>query len=87
MPGTKTSHQHLFSTSQQPGYWLQPRWSEVWFPDAFEGTMAQLMTALQNDSEPEIGGVDNLKTMALIDACYKSVAEHRGVSLSEITGA
>ena len=49
--------------------------------------MAQLMTALQNDSEPEIGGVDNLKTMALIDACYKSVAEHRGVSLSEITGA
>jgi predicted dehydrogenase len=73
-----------FTTSQQPGYWFRPRWDEVWFPDAFEGTMAQLMRAIQEDSEPEIGGHDNLKTMALVDACYLSVAEHRGVSPQEI---
>lgn len=73
-----------FTTKQQPGYWFRPRWNKVWFPDAFEGTMAQLMAAIQNDTEPEIGGTDNLKTMALIDACYKSVAEHRGVTLDEI---
>ena len=76
-----------FSTKQQPGYWFRPRWDKVWFPDAFEGTMAQLMTAIQDDTEPEIGGQDNLKTMALVDACYKSVAEHRGVSLTEIIEA
>lgn len=73
-----------FTTKQQPGYWFQPRWNKVWFPDAFEGTMAQLMRAIQEDSEPEISGHDNLKTMALIDACYKSVSEHRGVTLAEM---
>ena len=73
-----------FTTTQQPGYWFNPQWDDVWFPDAFEGTMAQLMTAIQEDAEPEIGGRDNLKTMALIDACYKSIAEHRGVTIAEM---
>src|SRR5262245_16880906 len=37
-----------FTTKQQPGYWLAPRWKEVWFPDAFAGTMAQLLCALED---------------------------------------
>lgn len=74
-----------FTTKHQPGYWFQPRWKNVWFPDAFEGTMGQLLRAVAEDSEPEIGGRDNLGTMALVDACYLSVAEHRGVLVSEIT--
>ena len=73
-----------FTTKQQPGYWLQPRWDEVWFPDAFAGPMAQLLCALENGTEPEIGGEDNLKTMALVEAAYQSVAEHRAVELEEI---
>ncbi len=73
-----------FTTRQQPGYWLQPRWKEVWFPDAFTGTMAQLLVALEEGSEPEIGGQDNLKTMALVEACYLSAEEHRAVKISEI---
>jgi predicted dehydrogenase len=76
-----------FSTLEQPGRWFEPRWPEVWFPDAFEGTMAQLMSALYHDTEPEIGGADNLKTMALVDAAYRSAAEHRAVPLTDITGA
>ena len=63
-----------FTTNRQPGYWFQPRWPEVWFPDAFVGTMAQLLCALEEDTEPEIGGQDNLKTMALVEACYVSRA-------------
>ncbi len=74
-----------FTTNQRPGYWLQPRWREVWFPDAFAGTMAQLLCAIEDDTEPEISGRDNLKTMALVDACYLSVKEHRAVRVSEIT--
>ena len=27
-----------FATKQQPGCWISPKWSEAWFPDAFEGT-------------------------------------------------
>ena len=73
-----------FTTTQQPGYWLSPRWKEVWFPDAFIGTMAQLLCALEDKEEPEIGGQDNLKTMALVDACYLSAKEHRAVEIREI---
>lgn len=73
-----------FTTIQQPGSWLSPRWKEVWFPDAFIGTMAQLLCALEDRAEPEISGQDNLKTMALVDACYLSAKEHRAVELREI---
>lgn len=75
-----------YTTKLLPGDWLQPRWSEVWFPDAFVGPMAQLLVAIENNSEPEISGADNLKTMALVDACYRAVKEHRAVSINEITG-
>lgn len=73
-----------FTTSRRPGYWFQPRWSEVWFPDAFAGPMAQLLCALEDGEEPEISGEDNLKTMALVDACYLSAEEKRAVEISEI---
>jgi predicted dehydrogenase len=72
-----------FTTRSQPGYWFQPRWNRVWFPDAFAGTMAQLMVAVERDEEPEISGRDNLKTLALIDACYRSIEEERTVRVSE----
>jgi predicted dehydrogenase len=75
-----------FSTLREPGQWFEPRWPEVWFPDAFEGPMAQLMAAIYHDTEPEISGEDNLTTMALVDAAYRSAAEHRAVPLREITG-
>jgi predicted dehydrogenase len=65
----------------------EPAWTESWFPDAFIGTMAQLLVALEKGSEPEISGRDNLKTMALVDAGYKSAVEHRAVKLSEIEAA
>jgi hypothetical protein len=63
--------------------WLKPRWKEVWFPDAFVGPMAGLLCALEENREADISGQDNLKTMALVEACYRSVKEHRAVALSE----
>ncbi|MEK6239338.1 MAG: Gfo/Idh/MocA family oxidoreductase, partial [Planctomycetales bacterium] len=74
-----------YTTTRRPGYWLQPRWKEVWFPDAFVGPMAQLLCALETGTEPEISGRDNLNTMALVDACYQSAKESRAVAISEIT--
>jgi hypothetical protein len=73
-----------FSTLRRPGYWFAPRWPEVWFPDAFEGPMAQLMEAIEEGREPEISGADNLHTMALVDAAYRSAAEHRAIPLREV---
>jgi len=66
------------------GEFHRPVWNESWFPDAFAGTMGQLLIALENKSEPAIGGRDNLKTMALVEAAYMSAAEHRAVSVEEI---
>jgi predicted dehydrogenase len=72
-----------FTTKQQPGYWLSPRWKEVWFPDAFVGTMAQLLCALEDGTEPEISGRDNLETIALCEAVYAAATEHRVTTVRE----
>ena len=72
-----------FTTTQQPGYWLSPRWKEVWFPDAFIGTMAQLLCALEDKAEPEISGRDNLETVALCEAVFAGAREHRVTTVSE----
>ncbi len=63
---------------------IEPRWDKVWFPDAFAGTMAQLLVALETGEEPEIGGEDNLDTMALVEACFRGATEHRIFTLDEI---
>lgn len=73
-----------FTTRLQPGYWFLPRWEERWFPQAFIGTMGQLMRALEEGAEPEISGRDNLRTMALVEAAYRSAGEGLAVRLDEI---
>ena len=73
-----------FTFRDRPNVWHHPRWKERWFPDAFVGTMAQLMRAIDKDSEPEISGHDNLKTIALGLAGYRSVDEERWVNPKEI---
>ena len=74
-----------YSTVHDNGEWHSPRWDSVWFPDAFIGPMAELMCALEQKRKPTINARDNLNTMALVDACYLSAAEHRAVSPEEIT--
>ena len=72
-----------FLSRRRPDDWFRPRWSEQWFPQAFIGTMGQLMRAIEEGTEPEISGRDNLKTMALIEAAYLSAREGRAVELRE----
>jgi predicted dehydrogenase len=76
-----------YYSNQSPGVWVEPRWSEVWFPDAFSGPMAELMDAITENRAPSNSGVDNLQTMALVEAGYRSLAEHRVVNVREITGS
>ncbi len=72
-----------WTTTEAP-VWHKPRWSEVWFPDAFIGPMADLLRALETNAEPETSGLENLGTMAIVEAGYRSAKEHRAVALSEI---
>ncbi|MCW5981346.1 MAG: Gfo/Idh/MocA family oxidoreductase [Bryobacteraceae bacterium] len=74
-----------FTTARQPGVWFAPQWKEVWFPDAFRGTMGMLLDAVANQTEPAVSGRNHLGTMALVEACYRSLDERRPVRIEEIT--
>src|SRR6266446_4955272 len=65
-------------------HFQSPVWSESWFPDAFIGTMAQLLIALEDGKQPAISGRNNLKTMTLVEAAYMSAAQYRSVGLDEV---
>ncbi|MDX1965813.1 MAG: Gfo/Idh/MocA family oxidoreductase [Planctomycetaceae bacterium] len=73
-----------YSTTSNGPVWIAPRWDDVWFPDAFIGPMADLLCALESGSTPELNGEDNLHTLALVDAAYRSAREHRAVELAEM---
>ncbi len=73
-----------FTTTLKPNMWFTPRWSEVWFPDAFQGPMAELMGAIATNSQPATNGVDNLKTMAIIEAGYQSIKERRSIAVAPV---
>lgn len=73
-----------FSTIHDNGKWHEPHWPTAWFPDAFAGTMAGLMVALETQTEPDISGEDNLKTIALCESIMISAKEHCAVSPNEV---
>jgi predicted dehydrogenase len=56
----------------------------MWFPHAFTGVMEQLQYALKTGTEPALSVADNVRTMALVEAAYRSIDERRTVRLSEI---
>ncbi len=73
-----------FTTTRQPNVWITPHWSEAWFPDAFCGPMGELMDLIDSGADPVANAVENLKTMAVIEAGYRSLRERRSVPISEI---
>ncbi len=79
-PSTLTYNSRLATR----GSWLTPRWQTTWFPYAFIGVMEQLQYALRTGTEPALTCADNIKTLALVEAGYLSMAEMRTVRLSEI---
>jgi predicted dehydrogenase len=67
------------------GQWVTPEWRTHWFPHAFIGVMEQLQYAVANGTEPVLSIADNVKTMTLVEAGYRSIREHRPVSLDEFS--
>jgi len=81
---TPTPSTVKFTTKRYPNQWFEPKLNRIWFPDAFRGTMAQLLCAVENDTVPEINGEDNLHTMAAIEACYRSIKEEKTIYFNEV---
>jgi predicted dehydrogenase len=73
-----------WTTRALDGRWETPTWDDRWFPQAFKGTMGQLMRAVQEDAEPAISGRTTIGTMVLVEAAYRSADEGRAVPLDEI---
>jgi predicted dehydrogenase len=66
------------------GRWVTPEWETMWFPHAFVGVMEQLQHAVATGGAPALSVADNVRTVALVEAGYRSMAERRTVRLSEI---
>ena len=73
------------STKTTGGKWVTPSWDTMWFPHAFIGVMEQLQHAVKTGTPPALSVADNVKTMALVEAGYRSIDEGRTVKLSEIS--
>ena len=73
-----------FASKQYPEKLHNPTWTKTWLPDAFVETMADVMIAVEEGTTPKISGKDNLNTIAVLEAVYKSIAEERTVYVSEI---
>jgi predicted dehydrogenase len=73
----------LFS-AQLPDYAFHARMTETRFPDAFVGTMGELLTAIKEEREPEHSGRDNLNLLRIIFAAYQSAEQNRAVDPAEI---
>lgn len=73
------------STETTGGEWVSPSWDTMWFPHAFIGVMEQLQHAVKTSTPPALSVADNVMTMALVEAGYRSMAEGRTVKLSEIS--
>ena len=69
------------------GAWVEPTWTTRWFPQAFAGVMEQLQWAVKTGTRPELDAADNLRTMALVEAGYRSLEERRAVAPRELDAA
>lgn len=76
-----------YSNLLQPGRLYAPKLEGLWFPHAFMGTMGELLCAIEEEREPENSVRDNLVTMQMMFAAYRSMAENRPVYLQEIAGS
>jgi predicted dehydrogenase len=74
-----------FTSRTQPERNFSATLPGKWIPDAFYGPMASLMEAIQTGGEPLTSAKDNLGTLRVVEAAYRSMSEARSVSPSEIT--
>jgi predicted dehydrogenase len=67
-----------------PDVWYDIALEGLWIPDAFIGPMAALMEAIERGTPPVTAGADNIGTLQLVHAAYRSAAENRSVRPGEV---
>ena len=61
--------------------WLHYPVTSRWIPTAFIGPMAGLLEAIATGGVPLTNGRDNLRTLQVVQALYRSGEEHTVVKL------
>jgi len=74
----------FYSYNSYPHLTFSHKFEEMWAPDSFIGPMGELMRSVEEGRLPETNGRDNLKTLQLVNAGYRSMAENRAVAPDEI---
>jgi predicted dehydrogenase len=64
----------VYSTLAPTDGWVPYPVTLRWFPHAFIGTMGSVLEAIATGSEPRSSVRDNVKTVELVDALYRSIA-------------
>ena len=62
----------LWSRVMPTDGWLPYPVTRRWVPDAFLGPVGSLLRAMKDGGEPESGARDNLRTLRLVEALYRS---------------
>ena len=75
-----------FTSRSQPERDFSATLPGKWIPDAFYGPMASLMEAIQTDGSPVTSAEDNLGTLRVVEAAYRSAREGRSVNPAEVDG-
>ncbi len=73
------------SNTSTPHLSFSHSFEETWVPDAFIGPMGELMRAIEEDRVPETAGRDNLQTLQLVHAGYRSMARSVAIDPRDIS--
>lgn len=61
--------------------WLLYPVTQRWIPDAFIGTMGGVLATIAGEGEPRSPISDNVRTIAIVDALYRSIESRQAVTL------
>lgn len=82
-PGGQPSTLSYASRTHTGGEWVSPTWETMWFPHAFIGVMEQLQYAIESNTTPLLNVADTVRTMALVEAAYRSIDEQRTLQFKD----
>ena len=71
----------MFSTLAPTDGWVSYPVTQRWFPHAFIGSMGSVLEAISTGSIPRSSVADNVMTVELVDALYRSMAANEVVNL------
>ncbi|HEU0206113.1 MAG TPA: Gfo/Idh/MocA family oxidoreductase [Pseudolysinimonas sp.] len=80
-PNGRPDTLEVFSSVAPTDGWVPYPVTQRWFPDAFIGTMGSVLNAMATGSTPRSSVADNVKTIELVAALYRSMESDQVVRL------